>query len=124
MKYQRITMKMVEDMHDCWNKGYSVRRIADKHHCATTTVRNYLNRCGVVFGGKKRKQGKYYKGKYLIALYDMQDNLVEMFDSISGLSNYLGRKINYCSRLFTPSYANDRILHNGVFLKKVLIEVE
>lgn len=38
---------------------------------------------------KRRAKKKYYKDKYILALYDVEDNLVDVFDNIHQLSDWL-----------------------------------
>ena len=35
-----------------------------------------------------RKPSKYYKGKYMLALYDVNDNIIQVFDNCHQLANY------------------------------------
>ena len=40
-------------------------------------------------GRKKGSYKPYYKDKYILALYDVEDNLVDVFDNIHQLSEWL-----------------------------------
>ena len=46
-------------------------------------------------GRKKGKYDQYYKGKYILALYDLDDQLIQVFDNVHQLADYFGR--NYAS---------------------------
>ena len=41
-------------------------------------------------GRKNGVYAKYYKGKYMLALYDMNDDLVDVFDNVHQLADWLG----------------------------------
>ena len=41
-------------------------------------------------GKKKGEIAPFYKGKYMLALYDMEDNLIQVFDNCHQAAKWMG----------------------------------
>lgn len=100
--------------------------IAKMFNCSPNTVLRYLKQQGVnIYPIKRIKQyKKYYKDKYMIALYDMNDNLFVLFDNCHQMSNFLGKTYNDIYRKLSPKYLNKKLRYKGQWYKKVLISVD
>lgn len=124
-KRSTITVKMVNDFVKLYKKdNMSCKTIAKQYNCSDTTVANYLRLMGVEVTRKKnyRKQ-EFYKNQFLICLYDMEEQLVGVFDNVHELSKYSGKSVNACHCCLTPKRLYKKMRINGKWYRKELIEV-
>ena len=124
-KRSTITVKMVEEFVKLYKKdNMSCKTIAKKCNCSDTTVVNYLRLMGVEVTRKKNyKKQEFYKNRFLICLYDLDEQLVGVFDNVHELSKYCGKSVNGCQCCLTPKKLHNKMRINGKWYRKELIEV-
>ncbi len=98
--------------------------IARKFNISAESVRLHLIDAGVKLNrGKRNNYKKYYKDKYMIALYDMNDHLYRVFDNGYRLAEFLNISNNAVYRMLNSAFINTKLRHKGNWYRKVLIEV-
>lgn len=98
--------------------------IAEKFNISAESVRLCLIKAGVKINrGKRNNYKKYYKDKYMIALYDMEDNLYRIFDNGYQLRKFLNKSSNAIYHMLNESFINTKLRYKGKWYRKVLIEV-
>ena len=94
--------------------------IADKLCISRESVRTHLRNANVEI--KRTHYRKFYKNKYLIALYDMEGNLFRLFDNSMELASFMGRKNREVLRDLSDKFINRKLRYKGKWYNKVLIE--
>lgn len=75
---------------------------------------------------KNKQNNQFYKGHYLIALYDREDSCVGVFDNIHDMSYSMERSCNTCSSSlsrFFSGYLNE-LVFKGKKVKPHLIDLD
>lgn len=99
--------------------------IAKKFNVSAEIVRFHLINNGVNLNrGKRNHYKKYYKDKYIIALYDMEDNLYRIFDNGYQLRKFLNISNNAVYHILSPKFRDTKLRYKGNWYRKVLIEVK
>lgn len=124
-KRSTITVKMVQGFIDLYqNKKLNAGIIAEKYNVAPSTVLRYLQENGVkTTRNVKHRRRKFYKNQFLICLYDMEDNLVGVFDNVHELSTYTKKPVNSLNCMLNPNKLHKKMRINGKWYRKELIEV-
>lgn len=115
------TIKMVNKWIELFEEGYNITKIARIYNVSPPAVRYHLKKRNVVVK-KSRYYGKtdFYKGKYSIALYDLNDNLFCMFDTAREMADFLGDDYNVMQQKITK---NCKYRYKNNWYKFKLIEV-
>lgn len=123
--YAKITVKMVDEFVKLYKKdNMSCPTIAKKCNCSDTTVANYFRLMGVEVTRKKNyKKQEFYKKQFIICLYDLEDNLVGVFDNVHELSAYTKKPVNSLQCMLNPNRLHKKMRLNGKWYRKELIEV-
>jgi transposase len=96
------------------------QEIADKLGISRESVRAYLRNANIEI--KYTHYRKFYKNKYLIALYDMDGNLFRLFDNSNEFAIFMGRKNRDVLRDLGDKFINRKLRYKGKWYSKVLIE--
>ena len=96
------------------------QEIADKLGISRESVRLHLRNANIEI--KYTHYRKFYKNKYLIALYDMDGNLFRLFDNSNEFANFMGRKNREALRDLSDKFINRKLRYKGKWYNKVLIE--
>jgi predicted DNA-binding protein YlxM (UPF0122 family) len=96
------------------------QEIADKLGISRESVRLHLRNANIEI--KYTHYRKFYKNKYLIALYDMDGNLFRLFDNSNEFANFMGRKNREALRDLSDKFINRKLRYRGKWYNKVLIE--
>ena len=121
-----VTTKMINEFVRLYTKeNLSHKKIAKLCNVSEATVRNYLISQGIEANIRKKRgaRHKLYKKKYIIALYDLNDNLFRIFDNGYELASFLNRGLNSVYRQLNLRFIHKKLRYNGNWYKKVLIEV-
>lgn len=124
-KRSLITVKMVHEWINLYqNNKLTSGEIAEMYGCSAMTVRTYLKDFGVtVTRFREHKKRKFYKNHFLIALYDLEEQLVGVFDNVHELSKYSGKSVSTISSMLSPRHLNAKLRINGKWYRKELIEI-
>ena len=99
--------------------------IAKKFNVSAEIVRLHLINNGVNLNrGKRNYYKKYYKDKYIIALYDMNNTLYQIFNNGYQLKNFLNISTNAVYHMLSPKFIDTKLRYKGNWYRKVLIEVK
>lgn len=121
-----ITVKMVNDFIYYYTKSsLNCNDIADKYNVSSTTVRKYLRLNNIPMlkhKGTRHSYNDFYKNKYSIALYDLEDNLFQVFDNAYDMAHWMGKSLNSTYCCLNDRQLHKKIRYKGNWYKKVLIE--
>ena len=123
--YAKITVKMVNEWVDLYkNQHKNTYEIGEMYNCSPMSVTRYLKMFGIkVERGKYKRKKQFYKNQFLICLYDLDEQLVGVFDNVHELSKYCGKSVNVCRCCLTPKRLHKKMRINGKWYRKELIEV-
>lgn len=121
----KVTTKMINEFVRLYTKeNLSYKKISKQCNVSESTVRNYLvSQC--IEANVRKKRGprhKLYKKKYIIALYDLNDNLFRIFDNGYELASFLNKGLSSVYRQLNLKSIHRKLRYNGNWYKKVLIE--
>jgi hypothetical protein len=124
-KRSTITVKMVREWINLYeNKKITIAEIAEMYGCSSCVVRSYLRNNGVVTTRfREHRKQKSHKNCFLIALYDLEEQLVGVFDNVYELSDYCGKTVGNVRCMLCPKNINAKMRINGKWYRKELIEV-
>ena len=123
----KVTTKMIDSFIKLYTTdNLSLREISNRYNVSKNTVRYYLIQRGQKMKTKKDKRGRikeFYKNKYCIALYDLNDNLYKVFDNCADMANCLGKSLNTLYTQLNEKRIHKKLRYKGNWYRKVLIEV-
>ena len=69
---------------------------------------------------------RYYKGKYIIALYDTEDNFIDVFDNVNEMAKQLNKKVATIYEYISAKKLHNIQKHqiNGKWVQLKLIPIE
>lgn len=106
-----LTTKDIKEIRECYaNTFLSQKEKAKMYNVDRTTISRYVRDI------KRERHRNFYKGKFLIALYDEKEILYNVFDNVYEMAKYLQRTENSLSR-------NKRLRHKYKWFNIKLIEV-
>lgn len=80
--------KTIREWINLCEAGYNSKRIAKEYNVSSSLVRYHLNTRGVYFGMQKLRR-EFHKGNFLIGMYNLDDELIYMFDNVRHMSKTL-----------------------------------
>ena len=70
--------------------------------------------------------GRFYKGKFMIGLYDMEDNFIDVFDNVNEMAKQLNKKVATIYEYISAKKLHNIERHqiNGQWVQVKLIPIE
>lgn len=112
----KLTTKMIQEIRDKYENTYlNQTDLARMYKVSRSTIRRYIADIP-----KTKKKIEFYKTKYMIALYDENDNLFNIFDNVYEMAKNLKRTEN---SLGSSVSRNKRIRHKKRWYNIKFIEI-
>lgn len=111
--------KIIREWIDLCKAGYNSKKIAKEYNVSPGLVRYHLKNRGVYFN-KERPRKELYKGKFVIGMYDLNDELFHMFNNVRHMSKVLEIE----EKLLAPRISrNHKFRYKNEWYKLKLIEI-
>lgn len=124
----KVTTRMIKEWCNLYTQqNISIPQLAKRYNVSETTVRAYLHLNGIKTPRPHHHYidtNRLYYDKYMIGVYDLEDNLCWNFNNAREMAETLNHPLNSIQCRLIRNNVYKKFRHQGKWYRVCLIEVE